>query len=178
MPYHHQSPYMQNQFTFIHDAILESVTCGDTQISATNLRTRIAKMKRNDTKNQPHGFQYQFKVCRFCMVRSRYPLIFFSLQILEQVSPNPKEIHCSGALNCPDRNRSDKYLPGELAYIPIVNWDHGTVVSSYIIICYDVPLFSADRWRVILKGEQPDYIHAVNINVSLEMISMNRNSIT
>ena len=67
---------MQDQFTFIHDAILESVTCGDTQISATNLRTRIAKMKRNDNKNQPHGFQYQFKVCRFCMVRGRYPLIF------------------------------------------------------------------------------------------------------
>ena len=39
-------------------------------------------------------------------------------------------------------------------------------------------LFSADRWRVILKGEQPDYIHAVNINVSFEMISMNCNSIT
>ena len=24
---------------------------------------------------------------------------------------------------------------------------------------------SADRWRVLLKGEQPNYIHAVNINV-------------
>ena len=35
---------VQEQFTFIHDAILESVTCGDTQISATNLRMNIAKM--------------------------------------------------------------------------------------------------------------------------------------
>ena len=24
---------------------------------------------------------------------------------------------------------------------------------------------SADPWRVVLKGEQPDYIHAANINV-------------
>ena len=62
------SPNMQHQFIFIHDAILESVTCGDTQISATNLRTRIAKMNRNDSKNQPHGFQYQFKVCMIRVV--------------------------------------------------------------------------------------------------------------
>ena len=47
---------------FIHDAILESVTCGDTQIAATNLRMRVAKMKKKDNQNQPHGFQYQFKV--------------------------------------------------------------------------------------------------------------------
>ena len=28
-----------------------------------------------------------------------------------------------------------------------------------------ITLRAADRWRVILKGEQPDYIHAVSINV-------------
>ena len=47
---------MQEQFTFIHDAILESVTCGDTQISATNLRTAIVKLGKKD------GFQHQMKV--------------------------------------------------------------------------------------------------------------------
>ena len=47
---------------FIHNAILESVTCGDTQITATNLRMSIAKMKKKDNRNEPHGFQYQFKV--------------------------------------------------------------------------------------------------------------------
>ena len=52
----------QDQFTFIHDAILESVTCGDTQISATNLRMKLVKMKRYDNKNESHGFQYQVKV--------------------------------------------------------------------------------------------------------------------
>ena len=54
--------HAQDQFTFIHDAILESVTCGDTQIAATNLRMSIVKMKKKDNQNQPHGFQYQFKV--------------------------------------------------------------------------------------------------------------------
>ena len=54
--------HAQDQFTFIHDAILESVTCGDTQIAATNLRMSIVKMKKKDNQNQPHGFLYQFKV--------------------------------------------------------------------------------------------------------------------
>ena len=53
---------MQDQFMFIHDAILESVTCGDTQIAATNLRMSIAKMKKKDNQNEPHGFKHQFNV--------------------------------------------------------------------------------------------------------------------
>jgi hypothetical protein len=56
--------HLQEQFMFIHDTILESVTCGDTQISATNLKVTITKMKKSDDKNQPHGFKYQFKVRR------------------------------------------------------------------------------------------------------------------
>ena len=52
----------KDQFMFIHDAILESVTCGDTQITATDLKMTVEKMKRNDNKKQLHGFHYQFKV--------------------------------------------------------------------------------------------------------------------
>ena len=55
---------MQEQFTFIHDAILESVTCGDTQITATNLRINVAKLKKKDNQNDARGFQYQFKVLK------------------------------------------------------------------------------------------------------------------
>ena len=53
---------MKEQFTFIHDAILESVTCGDTQIAATNLRPVIAKLKKKDIHTQIDGFQSQFTV--------------------------------------------------------------------------------------------------------------------
>ena len=52
---------------FIHDAILESVTCGDTQIAATNMRISVAKMKKKDNQNQPRGFQYQFRVHNLCL---------------------------------------------------------------------------------------------------------------
>ena len=68
-------PHIKDQFMFIHDAILESVTCGDTQITATDLRMTVDKMKRNDNKKQLHGFQYQFKVytcIRSCVVRDRH----------------------------------------------------------------------------------------------------------
>ena len=49
------------------------------------------------------------------------------------------------------------------------------VYKTYIINMYfrnifvhtlSVYLNVADRWRVLLKGEQPDYIHAVIANVS------------
>ena len=53
---------VQVQFVFIHDAILESVTCGDTQIAATNLRVAIIKVKKRDHQNQLIAFQHQFKV--------------------------------------------------------------------------------------------------------------------
>ena len=38
--------------------------------------------------------------------------------------------------------------------------------STYLhsIILYNI-FSAADHWRVILKGEQPDYIHAVYVNV-------------
>ncbi|XP_064386173.1 uncharacterized protein LOC135334783 [Halichondria panicea] len=101
----------QDQYVFIHDAILESVTCGDTQISAGDLRRQILNMSSVAPGKTVSGFQYQF-------------------QILEQVSPNPNEINSSAALESMDKNRGKKYLP-------------------------------ADNSRVFLKGEQPDYIHAV-----------------
>ena len=57
---------------FIHDAILESVTCGDTQIAATNLRVAISKMNKKDRLSQLNIFQNQFKVgvvCRILLYR-------------------------------------------------------------------------------------------------------------
>ena len=45
----------QDQYVFIHDAILESVTCGDTQILSSDLRVAINRLK-------DEGFTHQFKV--------------------------------------------------------------------------------------------------------------------
>jgi len=32
-------------------------------------------------------------------------------------------------------------------------------------------IYVADRWRVVLKGEYPDYINAVFVNVSCDIFS-------
>ncbi len=85
---------VQDQYVFIHDAILESVTCGDTQISAGDLRRQIQKMSAVAPGKTTSGFQYQF-------------------QILEQVSPNPDEVNCTAALKHKDLNRGTQYLPSE-----------------------------------------------------------------
>ena len=36
-----------------------------------------------------------------------------SLQVLEKVSPNPREIVCNKALENPTKNRHDDFLPGK-----------------------------------------------------------------
>ena len=47
---------------FLHDAILESLTCGDTQVTAANLRMMIKKYGRMDAITGLTGFQSQFNV--------------------------------------------------------------------------------------------------------------------
>ncbi|XP_064386420.1 receptor-type tyrosine-protein phosphatase kappa-like [Halichondria panicea] len=84
----------RDQYVFIHDAILESVTCGDTQISAADLHRQIQKMSSVAPGKTITEFQYQF-------------------QILEQVSPNPNEVNCSSALRHKNLNRGIQYLPIE-----------------------------------------------------------------
>ena len=38
----------QDQYVFIHDAVLESRTCGDTQIPASGLSSAIKKLKQSN----------------------------------------------------------------------------------------------------------------------------------
>ena len=48
---------------FIHDAVLESLTCGDTQIPASELSSAIKKLKQSDIETGKTGFETQFHVC-------------------------------------------------------------------------------------------------------------------
>ena len=48
---------------FIHDAVLESLTCGDTQIPASRLSGAIKKLKEKDRETGRTGFETQFHVC-------------------------------------------------------------------------------------------------------------------
>ena len=47
---------------FIHDAILESITCGNTQVSAADLNRAVTKLKQRDPHTKLTGYELQFKV--------------------------------------------------------------------------------------------------------------------
>jgi protein tyrosine phosphatase len=102
-----------DQYIFVHDAILESVTCGDTQVEAGDLRKRLAQLQTKDESGQT-GLELQFS-------------------ILDQVSTNAGEAKCFAAHNNPAKNRYTEFLP-------------------------------VDKWRVVLKGDLPDYINATSIH--------------
>ena len=65
MPFFSMSVVLQNQFTFIHDVILESVTCGDTQINSGDLRFTIAQMRTKQKETGKTGFEIQFEVINY-----------------------------------------------------------------------------------------------------------------
>ena len=55
----------QDQFNFLHDAMLESVTCGDTEISSGNLRLSMRKREKINFKDNMTTFESLFKVCTY-----------------------------------------------------------------------------------------------------------------
>ena len=83
------------------------------------------------------------------------------MQILDQVSGNVGEAQSFAALNNIAKNRSTDFLPG--CYSQMC-----TTLMCYSPLCQN----TVDKWRVVLKGENPDYIHATNIRVSTSAISV------
>ena len=47
---------------FIHDALEELITCGDTSIGAPSMRDAINSLNRVDPESATTGFEDQFKV--------------------------------------------------------------------------------------------------------------------
>ena len=52
----------KEQYIFLHDAVLESVTCGDTEISSANLRLAVRKLNKINPADNTTMLQTQFKV--------------------------------------------------------------------------------------------------------------------
>ena len=53
----------QEQYVFIHDAVLESIVCGNTQIPADDFRSTFEALKQTKPDTDESGFQAQFNVC-------------------------------------------------------------------------------------------------------------------
>ena len=55
--------FSQTQYVYIHDALDEFITCGETEIAAANMRIMIGKLRRLAPGSKAPGFQTQFEVC-------------------------------------------------------------------------------------------------------------------
>ena len=52
----------QDQYAFIHDALCDYLTCGDTSIPAYQLSGEIGDMGKVEDDTRMSGFERQFKV--------------------------------------------------------------------------------------------------------------------
>lgn len=55
----------EDQYIFIHDALLEAVTCGNTEVPARNLYAYIQKLTQIEAGENVTGMELEFKV--FCL---------------------------------------------------------------------------------------------------------------
>ena len=55
--------HVQEQYVFIHDAIMEVIMCGDTQIDAGDFSQSLQKLK-STPKSRPNELENQFMVSR------------------------------------------------------------------------------------------------------------------
>ena len=53
---------LQDQYVFVNDAVLESVTCGNTQVDSRNARIVFNKMSTPDPRTGQTGYDDQFTV--------------------------------------------------------------------------------------------------------------------
>ncbi|CAI8052191.1 Receptor-type tyrosine-protein phosphatase S [Geodia barretti] len=128
------------QYMFIHDAILEAVTCGDTQIDASLFSRRITEMSHRYPQTQLTEYENQFRV-------------------LEKVSPKPWEIPRNKALQHPFKNRNDYYLPSDDWGVVLrgdkQDYIHATFVNGYkqkrAFIIAQSPMESTARdfWKMV-----------------------------
>ena len=53
---------IQSQYIFIHNALDELFTCGETEIEATNMRVAVSRLNRTVQSGAGTGFQKQYEV--------------------------------------------------------------------------------------------------------------------
>ena len=79
---------------FVHDAVLEAIICGETEIPTDKYQTKVMELKEMIPSCQKSGLKSQF-------------------DILSQVTPDLDKVYCDTAKAHSDKNRSNKYLPSQ-----------------------------------------------------------------
>ncbi|KAL5486467.1 hypothetical protein EMCRGX_G018950 [Ephydatia muelleri] len=105
-----------DQYIFLHDAILESVMCGNTQIQASSIHISLNTFETKDPTSNKTGLESQFEV-------------------LEQVSPDPKSVRRDVALEEAGKNRSMDYLPPD-RYRVILKQEYPDYINATFVNGY------------------------------------------
>nr|XP_046228144.1 receptor-type tyrosine-protein phosphatase mu-like isoform X9 [Scatophagus argus] len=136
----------EEQYVFIHDAILEACLCGDTAIPASQLRSVYYEMNRLDPQTNSSQIKEEFRT-------------------LNMVTPTLRVEDCSIALlprnheknRCMDVLPPDRCLPflitidGESSnYINAALMDSYKQPSAFIVTQHPLPNTVKDFWRLVL----------------------------
>ncbi|XP_076014106.1 LOW QUALITY PROTEIN: receptor-type tyrosine-protein phosphatase mu-like [Genypterus blacodes] len=136
----------EEQYVFIHDAILEACLCGDTTIPANQLRSVYYEMNRLDPQTNSTQIKEEFRT-------------------LNMVTPTLRVEDCSIALlprnheknRCMDVLPPDRCLPflitidGESSnYINAALMDSYKQPSAFIVTQHPLPNTVKDFWRLVL----------------------------
>jgi len=104
--------HIQDQYIFIHDAILESLICGDTELDAGNFRACLDNLLLKDLSGRTE-MDRQFAVSTFQYKLFHKVVVNFAiLQILDQLCPNPSGAQCVASKKTTANNMSEEFLPG------------------------------------------------------------------
>ena len=77
--------YFQAQYVFIHDALLEAITCGVTEVEAKDLGVRIRELRQVDPET---GYTYlENEFCRLAK-EENHPIAFKSASLNCNTSKN------------------------------------------------------------------------------------------
>ena len=70
----------EDQYIFIHDALLEAVQSGNTELPARNLYAHIQKLNHSDSGDTETGMEQEFKVSLACLL-SLCVSVYLSLSV-------------------------------------------------------------------------------------------------
>ncbi|XP_041379294.1 receptor-type tyrosine-protein phosphatase alpha-like [Gigantopelta aegis] len=121
-----------DQYAFVHDAVLERVICGKTEILTDKYRSELQKLKECDPRTHQTGLESQFN-------------------LLFQLTPKPDDVHCNTAEVNSDKNRSDKYLPRE----DCRTMNGYREKKAFIIAQSPMENTTRDFWKIIMDYKVP-----------------------